>query len=151
MDEKLIKTLDLPNGLTLNIYDGSRKIADKGEFQSQHASAAQRRLEGDIWLVSVILKMEIPILESYFSQGEGAGMTREKVVGVLGETAVFEKNMSRNLVHSSEKDEVFQKALEDLQKSMVPYLSHPEFGKKFIFKIYADETSPAALHAKGLL
>ncbi|SHL11837.1 hypothetical protein SAMN02745216_04647 [Desulfatibacillum alkenivorans DSM 16219] len=151
MDEKLIKTHDLPNGLTLNIYDGSKKIADKGEFQSEHASTAQRKLEGDIWLVSLTLRMETPVLDSYFAQDGSSALTREKVVQVLGETVLFEKTMARNLVHSSEKDEIFEQVLKEAEKSMIPYLSHPEFGKKFVHKVYADETSPAAMHRKGLL
>ncbi|MBI9073872.1 MAG: hypothetical protein JEZ02_00580 [Desulfatibacillum sp.] len=151
MEEKLIKTTELPNGLVLNIYDGSWKIADKGKYQSKHEAKAQRRLEGDIWLISVILRIEIPILESYFSQDEASTLTRESVIEVLGDAAVFEKKMDRHYVHSSEKDEVFENAMKDVQATMVQYLSHPEFGRKYVFKLYAEETSPTALHAKGLL
>jgi hypothetical protein len=45
MEEKLIKTMDLTNGMQLNFYDGSRQLA------------------GDRWLISLIIRMEIPVAE----------------------------------------------------------------------------------------
>ena len=45
MKEKLIKTMDLENGMQLNFYDASRKIA------------------GDRWQISLVVRMEIPVTE----------------------------------------------------------------------------------------
>ena len=45
MQSKLIKTIDLENRMQLNLYDGSKKLA------------------GDRWLVSLIIRMEIPVNE----------------------------------------------------------------------------------------
>ncbi len=45
MKEKLIKTMDLKNSMYLKFYDNSKKLA------------------GDRWLVSLIVRMEIPVAE----------------------------------------------------------------------------------------
>ena len=46
MKEKLIKTMGLENGMQLDFYDASRRLA------------------GDRWLISLIVRMEIPVVEA---------------------------------------------------------------------------------------
>ena len=53
MKEKLIKTLDLENGLQLNVYDASRELV------------------GDRWLVSLIVRMDVPVTEALIKNSRG--------------------------------------------------------------------------------
>ncbi len=56
MKEKLIKTMDLKNSMYLKFYDNSKKLA------------------GDRWLVSLIVRMEIPVAEvSINDEGKSMG------------------------------------------------------------------------------
>ncbi len=150
MAEKLICTKKLDNGLLLEVYDGSRKIADKGEFQSPMGQEAQRSQEGDIWLVSLIARMNVPVHESYFSESDTGPITRDSVVQELGETVIYEKRMERHLIHASEKDRIFASTQEVFETRLAPYLAHPEFGKRYVIKRYMEEISPEARHTKQM-
>ena len=53
MKEKLIETIELKNGMKLNFYDASRRLA------------------GDRWLISLIIRMEIPVVKALINdEGE---------------------------------------------------------------------------------
>ncbi|MBT9438589.1 MAG: hypothetical protein GAS50_05285, partial [Desulfobacterales bacterium] len=66
MEEKLIKTIDLENGLELKLYDASRKLA------------------GDRWLVSLIARMEIPTSDSLLKEDVSPSLNVDEVRKVLG-------------------------------------------------------------------
>ena len=150
MEEKLIKTVELENGLALEVFDASRKIADKGEFQAGADPKASRTVEGDIWMVSIVGKINVPVEKAYFKDSGSSVMTHEAVIEILGETVPYEKRVERHLVHESEKDQIFTQALDEFMNGLVRYMAHPEFPKKFIYKRYEEETSPEALHRKAL-
>ncbi|MFO7972037.1 MAG: hypothetical protein R6U40_09830 [Desulfobacterales bacterium] len=69
MKEKLIKIMKLNNGMKLNFYDASRRLA------------------GDRWLVSLIIRMEIPVVEALIND-EGKSMDSVgEIKQMLGEKA----------------------------------------------------------------
>ncbi len=150
MEEKLIKTMDLDNGLVLEVYDASKKIAEKGEYQSKPEPDAQRTVEGDIWVVSLVARMSIPVSELFFEGNESAVMTVDAARKVLGDAVSYEKRIERHLVHASEKDQIFEAVHEEFMNGVVRYLAHPEFGKKFVIKRYEEETSPEAVHRRNM-
>ena len=85
MKEKLIKTIDLENGMKLNFYDGSRKLA------------------GDRWLVSLIIRMEIPVTEVSMNEGSESTKSVDEIKNVLGEKILFEQKRERIFVNETEK------------------------------------------------
>jgi len=90
MKEKLIKTMELTNGMHLNFYDASR------------------RLVGDRWLISLIIQMEIPVVEVLIND-EGKFMDSVgEIKKVLGEKVLFEQKRDRIFVSESEKQTVFE-------------------------------------------
>lgn len=147
MEKKLIKTMDLPNGLVLELYDRSKKIADKGEHQAKPDSKAKRNVSGDIWLVSIVGKMQVLVLDSYFKDMGESVLTADAVRDVLGQSVEYEKKMERHFIHESEKDEIFSELIENFNSQSVKYLSHPEFGRRYILKCYAEENKKRMMNS----
>ena len=71
MEEKLIKTMDLKNGMKLNFYDASRRLA------------------GDRWLISLIIRMEIPVVEALINDEGTSKDSMDEIKKVLGEKELF--------------------------------------------------------------
>ncbi len=117
MEERLIKTIGLKNGLTGSLFDGSRKIA------------------GDRWFVSVILRIDIPVNEETVNEKSVNAPVKE-VAEILGNPVVFEKKMDRNFIDEQKKDEIVNGLVESLITGLSSYLSHEKFAEKFVAKSY---------------
>ena len=128
MNEKLIKTMDLENNMQLNLYDNSRKLA------------------GDRWLVSLIVRMEIPVSETLLF-GDGQSVDNgEDPLAVLGEKVVFEQNMQRIFVDEREKEDVLKELIDRFQESTLQYLAHESFPQKYAKKMYREEKKKRSWH-----
>jgi hypothetical protein len=125
MKEKLIKTLDLKNGLQLKIYDASRNLV------------------GDRWLVSLIARMEIPVSEVLESNGPQKKV--KELTDVLGERIMFEQKRQRLFVDIKEKESAFKEACDIFLGSSLKYLSKETFPKQFILKTYEEKLKKATL------
>jgi hypothetical protein len=127
MKEKLIKTLDLKNGLQLNVYDASRNLV------------------GDRWLVSLIARMEIPVtkvLERYDPQPTE---NVNEIKGVLGESVLFEQKREKNFVDTTEREIVFKNMCDIFLGSSLDYLSRATFPKQLVLKKYKEKIKKASL------
>lgn len=121
MKEKLIKTMDLKNGMTLNFYDASRPIV------------------GDRWLISLIVRMEIPVVEALIND-EGKSMDSVgEIKKVLGEKVLFEQKRDRIFVGESEKQTVFEEVYNFFIDSVLGYLSNNAFPKRYVLKNYREK------------
>lgn len=108
MEEKIIKTLTLENGLTLEIVDKSRPIA------------------GDRWLVQLNARIAVPLTDELVgSIPRGELLHRE-----YGLILDYEAELKRHFIGDNERDRVFQGFLDTVMKEKLPYLSHPDFAKK---------------------
>ncbi len=118
--EKVVKKIDLHNGLELRILDHSRVLA------------------GDRWLVSVEAKIEVPISSSYL---DGVKDT-EHILSVLkrgyGEKVCYSYVQEKHFVDQKEKDSVFQQFIENIKKNLLNYLSHPKLGQKILLAKYRE-------------
>jgi hypothetical protein len=121
MEEKLIKTMDLTNGMQLNFYDGSRRLA------------------GDRWLISLIIRMEIPVTEVSINGGEKSMESVDEIKKVLGEKVLFELKRERIFVADSEKQAVFEEVYDFFIDSVLGYLSNKEFPKRYVLKKYREK------------
>ena len=121
MEELLINTIDLENGLKLKLFDRSRKLA------------------GDRWLVSFIARIEIPIKDSLL-KGDGSSLLNfDEAVKALGEKLLFEQKRDRIYIDEKEKDEVMKKIQDSFLSTSISYLSRSDFPEKYILKKFNDK------------
>ena len=121
MEEKLIKTMDLTNGMQLNFYDVSRRLA------------------GDRWLISLIIRMEIPVTEVSSNDGEKSMESVDEIKKVLGEKVLFEQKRERIFVADSEKQTAFEELYDFFIDSVLGYLSNKAFPKRYVLKQYREK------------
>ena len=121
MEELLINTIDLENGLKLKLFDRSRKLA------------------GDRWLVSFIARIEILIKDSLL-KGDGSSLLNfDEAVKALGEKLLFEQKRERVYIDEKEKDEVMKKIQDSFLSTSISYLSRSDFPEKYILKKFNDK------------
>jgi len=121
MEEVLINTIDLENGLRLKLFDRSRKLA------------------GDRWLVSFIARIEILIKDSLL-KGDGSSLLNfDEAVKALGEKLLFEQKRDRIYIDEKEKDEVMKKIQDSFLSASISYLSRSDFPEKYILKKFNDK------------
>ena len=116
---ELKKTEQLENGLALNLFDASRKIASER------------------WLVSLLARIEIAVDRSITDE-KGALVTAEAARKVVGDKVVFEKKMERHFVSQKEKEEIFSKLIQTFMTDISVYLAKEQFAEKFVEKIYKE-------------
>ena len=122
MKSKLIKTIDLENGMQLNIFDCSRKLA------------------GDRWLVTMIARIEIPVSEVLIQDGQQSKESVNEIKKVLGEKVLFEQKRERIFVDETEKEAVFEEVYDFFLNSTLTYLSSEAFPKRYVLKKYREES-----------
>ena len=127
MKEKLIKTIDLENGLQLNLYDGSRKLV------------------GDRWLVSLIVRMDVPVTEALKKNSRQSMGNIDEIKDMLGESVLFEKKREKIYVDNTEKETVFKELCDMFLNSSLNYLSKEIFPKQYILKTYKEEVKKKSL------
>ena len=120
MKEKLIKTMDLENGMQLNFYDTSRKIA------------------GDRWQISLVVRMEIPVTEVLIKDPGQSTESVNEIVAVLGKSVLFEQKRERNFIDETQKAEMFKELYDTFVNSTSVYLSNEAFPRKYITKKYRE-------------
>jgi len=121
MKEKLIKIMELNNGMKLNFYDASRRLA------------------GDMWLVSLIIRMEIPVVEALINDKGKSMASVGEIKKMLGEKVLFEQKRERIFVEESEKQTVFEEVYNFFTDSVLGYLSGNAFPKRYVLKKYREK------------
>ncbi|MBW2603067.1 MAG: hypothetical protein JRE28_01965 [Deltaproteobacteria bacterium] len=127
MKEKLIKTLDLENGLQLNVYDASRKLV------------------GDRWLVSLIVRMDVPVTEALKKNGRQSTESIDEIKDMLGDSVLFEKKREKIFVDTDKKETAFKELCDMFLNSSLNYLSKEIFPKQYVLKTYKDEVKKRLL------
>ena len=131
MKEKLIKTLDLKNGLRLKIYDASRILA------------------GDRWLVALIARMEIPVAEVLGKNDQRTKENSDDIKNKLGESVTYEQKRERIFVDIAERESVFKGMCDTFLDSSLDYLSRETFPNHYILKKYKEQIKKASLSRAG--
>jgi len=126
MEEKPVREISLDNGLTLEIYDQSRE------------AVANR------WLVKMAARVAIPVAPISFPRAT----ENPEIADVLGSTIVFEKKKERNFIDGDKKNEVFRVMCDAFLESTRPYLSHPDFGRKYVLKQYKERLAKIELEKR---
>ena len=121
MTPRLIKTIELKNNLTLNLYDESIKMI------------------GDRWLVTLVARITIPVDEALIQANHLGLMDKDEIKKALGESVVFEQKSNRIFVDQSDKKNIFQEMYDIFLENTLPYLSHSNFSKRFVLKKIKEE------------
>ncbi len=121
MEDKLIKTVNLKNGLRLEVVDNSRRIA------------------GDRWQVVMTVLIDIPVKMLATVDGEQHDLNIEEVISLIGENVRFEQKKERNFIDENRKDDVFNGLIDSFLFNSVDYVSNPDFPKRYILRQYKDQ------------
>ena len=119
-NNKIVKTIKLENGLTLEICDESRKIG------------------ADAYVVIMGGRMEIQIQKKLFVAQPVSDERFADILAILGDEILYEYKSERNMIMAKEKDVVFESQVDTFVKNMVPYISKPIFPEKMILKEYRE-------------
>ena len=120
MDEKLIKTVALKNGLQLEVLDGSRKIA------------------GDRWQVVLTIRIEIPVKCIAPDDDSQVDYDLNDILASMGENVCFEHKTQRNFIAENKKDDVLDNMIDSFIYSSFDYVSNPDFPKRCILRRYRE-------------
>jgi hypothetical protein len=123
MEPILITEEQLENGVTLRLYDASRKLA------------------GDRWLVALEACALVPVEENEFMEDDKTGDSFS-VRQALGKQISFEQKRERFFIDERQKTSVFNQILESFRSSTRDYLAHPLFPSRFIrqsFRKYLEK------------
>ena len=116
MKQTLIKTIELSNGLKLDFYDISRKLA------------------GDRWYVGLIARIDITLIDSLLTNQHLSHYSVEEIRNALGESVRFQQKRERHYIDEREKDDLLNDLMDSFIKRTLNYLSLPDFPGKYILK-----------------
>lgn len=120
MKGKLIDKIKLENGLTLEVYDRSKRVA------------------GDRWLVSFVAHIDVEVKPEYFESVHKQGLAFEDIRTAVGEKVSYRNEKTRNFIAETEKDEVFRGLRERFLGASLGYLASPDFPRKLILRKYKE-------------
>ena len=112
----LVEEIPLTNGLTAEVWDNSRPIAQ------------------DTTKVELLVQVRIELKPSYFIKPEHFEIVRK----IMGQEVIFEYKNERTFVNNKEKESVFQQLKDTFHKDSLPYISKTTFPKKFALSKYWD-------------
>lgn len=120
MEEKLIDKIALENGLILELYDCSKRVA------------------ADRWLVCFIARIGIDMKQEHFEGEQTSDLPFDDIRTAVGDKVTYRYEKTRNFIAKTEKDEVFNGLKERFLKATLDYLSSPVFARKLILKRYQE-------------
>ncbi len=107
---KMVEKIELENGLILEIWNYSRKLA------------------GDRWLVGFLAQIGITPSEKDFSNSEYYNKFLEKTDGKV----YYRYRKERHFVPEDAVSTIFSNIKENFLRAALPYLSHPDFKEKLL-------------------
>jgi hypothetical protein len=116
MEQTLIKSIKLSNGLKLDFYDISRKLA------------------GDRWYVGLIARIDIPLIDSLLTNQHLSQYSVEEIRNMLGKSVRFQQKRERHYIDEREKDDLLNDLMDSFIERTLNYLSLPDFPGKYILK-----------------
>ncbi|MEA1970240.1 MAG: hypothetical protein U9N37_01300, partial [Thermodesulfobacteriota bacterium] len=124
----LVKKIDLPNNLVLQVWDKSRAIAS------------------DTTKVELRIVIDVAVKEEYFSDPAHF----QQVVAVFGQEISYEYTKERTFVSTPDSKRVFDELLEDFRKDSLPYISRTDFPACFAMSKLRDIRQHPYRYDKGV-
>jgi hypothetical protein len=118
MEERLVDKIKLENGLTLEVYDRSRLVAE------------------ELWVVSFVARIDVEVRPEHCENLQTEGLAFEDIRAVAGEKVSYCNEKTRNYIAETEKDDVFRGLKEGFLVANLDYLSSPDFPRKLILRQY---------------
>ena len=112
MAARLLERRELPNGVTLELWDESRRVA------------------GDRWYVGVRAVVPVPLSEHQLDHI--APEVVELIRTEVGEHLCFQLKEEKNFVVEGEVDSVREEFKRVFLRNSLPYLSRPDFPSRFL-------------------
>jgi hypothetical protein len=133
VNDKLIKTIVLGNGLILEIYDYSQKVA------------------GDRWLVKMVAKIDISIdyLTDNRLENSKLNLQVDELKKFIDTCVRYEHKRERNFISEKEKDVVFNDLLMSYLESTQAYLSPPDFPIRYAAREYLKKKQHSTWYPEG--
>ncbi len=128
MEKSLMKRMELSNGLKLDFYDISRKLA------------------GDRWYVGMIARIDVPLTELLLTSQPFSNYSVEEIRNALGETVRFQEKRERHYIDEQEKDALLVNMMDSFIKTTLNYFSHPDFSEKVVLKEFKAHLKQQAWH-----
>jgi hypothetical protein len=113
-----VRTILLGNGLTLEIFDQSRKVA------------------GDRWLVKLVAKIDIPIGRLRTNPAKIERDDFNALKASCGDYIRYEQRHERNFVDGKQKDAVFHDLMTSFLNGSQRYLAHLDFPLRCALREY---------------
>ena len=113
MVKQLFRTIGLENGLQLEIWDLSRKIA------------------GDRWLVSLELRVDVPLMERHFQSLPEKEKAMKALRTRYGDKITYKHKIEKHFVSHEQRETVFLTFMDTARKGLLEYLSRSDFMEKF--------------------
>ena len=120
MPKNLIETITLPNGLLLELWNQSRPMA------------------GDRWLISLLAKVEVPVLPEHFSTLDNGEQACRDLLAAYGDPLVFTQEKTRHFVDENNIDHVLAELCQRFKDNLLSYLGNPRFAPLYVMKKYGD-------------
>ena len=127
----LIQTIRLDNGLMLEIYDHSRKVA------------------GDRWLIKLVARIDIPIGRPAADAGEIKPDDITAIKASCGNYIRYEQKLERNFIDAKQKNAVFQELMTSYLNGAQAYLSHSDFPQRFAMREYRRRQQQNTWYREG--
>ena len=116
MNHKLLKTIELANKLTLNLYDESVKMI------------------GDRWIVTLVARIKVAVDTTSIPENRSPLPSKDEIKKMLGKEVVFEQKSNRIFIDKNAKAKVLQELSDTFLENTLPYLSHADFPHRFLAK-----------------
>jgi hypothetical protein len=114
VDDRLIKTVALKNGLSLQVLDSSRTVA------------------GDRWQVVLTIRINIPVHFLSCYQDIQTALKSGDILSSMGESVCYEQKRVRNFVDARDKETILNNLIERFFSSSLDYVSNPDFPKRYL-------------------
>jgi hypothetical protein len=117
---QLVEKIELPNRLTLELYDYSRLVA------------------GDRWFVGLLARIPVTVREEDLSEISNEPSLRAEFTETKGHTLYFELKEERNFIDARERDRVFKNLLGGLKEQTLSYMGNEAFARGVLRREFAD-------------
>lgn len=120
-EENRLKTVQLENGLQLELIGCTRQIAS------------------DRLAVRLYARIDIPVEKHWFASKEEAMFL--DLSDVLGPAVLFEKREERSFVDAKDRDAVLEALTESVLTSAARYYGHADFPARFLLRTYRERVA----------
>ena len=122
--ERLLEKKILPNGLTLEIRDRTRRMA------------------GDRFLLALLFIVDVDIRKEYLKNDPESEAGYEELLKEYGPRVRYEAREERNFVGEEEVDTVRSGLIDAFLESTLPYLSRSDFAGRLVLRRLRELRDP---------